>query len=51
MPDTPQLYDEWASESLSYAKASADHPAWADAYEEMASELISLANLARRVAA
>lgn len=46
------LYEEWASESLSYANQQRpDHADWRDAYEEMASELLSLANLATRVAA
>ena len=52
MPDDVLLYEEWASEALSFAKRSlADAKVWpeaadwGDAYEEMTSELVSLANL------
>ena len=39
------LYEQWASESLSAAKSQQPHEAdWRDGYEEMASELVALAN-------
>lgn len=40
------LYEEWAAETLSYAKDQTE-PWWANAYEEMASELLSLARRSR----
>lgn len=40
------LYEEWAAETLSYAKQQAD-PWWRDAFGEIASELLSLARVAR----
>lgn len=43
----PDLYEEWAAETLSYAKA-APSLEWADAHGEIAAELLSLANLSRR---
>lgn len=49
--DDLELYEEWAAECLTIAIDNQDDPPWGDAYEEMASELVSLANLAKRVAA
>ena len=46
-PAMPDLYEEWAAETLSYAKG-APTSEWANAYGEMAAEMLSLANLARR---
>ena len=49
--DDLELYEWWAAEAVSYANATP--PAvtdWRDAYEEMASELVSLANLVLREA-
>jgi hypothetical protein len=41
------LYENWAAEALSAAKSQRPHEGdWRDAYEELASELVSLANLA-----
>lgn len=51
--DDLELYEWWAAESVGYAndaQASGEGD-WRDAYEEMASELVSLANLAIREAA
>lgn len=45
------LYEEWASESVSCAKRlGPDEADQRDAYEEMASELLALSNVARRAA-
>lgn len=50
--DDLELYEWWAAEALSAANAQGpDEADWRDAYEEMASELLSLHNLALRVAA
>ena len=50
--DDLELYEWWAAEAVSAANSQApDEGDWRDAYEEMASELVSLANLAQRVAA
>jgi hypothetical protein len=56
--DDLDLYEEWASSALFLANQSmalANSPVramrTADEYEEMASELVSLSNLAQRVAA
>lgn len=47
--DDLELYEWWAAEALTIAKTQG--PRRRDAYEELASELLSLANLAIRVAA
>lgn len=50
--DDLELYEWWAAEAVSYANSIPPaKAALRDAYEEMASELVSLANLAIRVAA
>lgn len=42
------LYEEWAAETLSYAKQQRPGEAWwRDAFEEIAAELLSLSNVAR----
>ena len=49
MIDMPDLYEQWASETLSIANQQRRNEAdWRDAYEEIASELLSLANASRR---
>lgn len=47
------LYEQWASETLTMANEQPveDRPAWSDGLEEVASELLSLANAARRAEA
>lgn len=49
----PDLYEQWASETLTTAneQPAEDRPAWSDGLEEVASELLSLANAARRAGA
>lgn len=50
--DDLELYQWWAAEAVSYANSvPPDEADWRDAYEEMASELVCLANLAIREAA
>lgn len=51
--DALDLYEWWAAEAVSYANdaQASGKGDWRDAYEEMASELLSLANLAIRTAA
>lgn len=39
------FYEQWAAETLSYANDQVDEE-WRDVYEEVASELLSLANQA-----
>lgn len=47
-PGVKDIYEQWASETLSVANQQRAYEAdWRDAYEEMASELLSLANLSR----
>ena len=50
--DDHELYGWWAAEAVSAANSQRPgEGGWRDAYEEMASELVSLENLAKRVAA
>jgi hypothetical protein len=50
MTEMPDLYEQWAAETLSIANQQLPHEAdWRDAYEEIASELLSLANASRRL--
>ncbi len=43
-------YEEWAAETLSYAKDADTETSWREFFEEVASELLSLSNLARAAA-
>lgn len=46
------LYEQWASETLTSANQQEAHEAdWRDAYEEITSELLSLARVCRKAGA
>jgi hypothetical protein len=47
MSDMRDIYESWASEELSIANERSHVKMWQDAYEEMASELLTLARISR----